>query len=177
MYSNLYRTDVTSDSADCEVKLEGLGNNKIARCSILTITTLLTSVIPISICIYLCLFYLYLCYLYLSLSIVSICIIYLYLSCLYLSVSIRSISILSISIYSICAGEWNPLSDVQIIHTPGHTAGSVCILYRYNSHVDSEDPGYKAATRFENVIFSGDHLSFSGITRKLTGTSICVFYC
>jgi hypothetical protein len=137
-----------------------------------------------------CIIYLYLFFLYLF----FLCLIYLYLSvsiCIYVSIYLYKYLIIylylylsiSVSIYlylylCISAGEWNPLSDVQIIHTPGHTAGSVCILYRYNSHVDSEDPGYKATTRFENVIFTGDHLSFSGITRKLTGTSIiCIFYC
>ena len=68
-------------------------------------------------------------------------------------------------------GVWNPDTDIDIIYTPvsrnnvmelclcylftqGHTAGSMCVLYR---------------SPVEPVLFTGDHLSFSGKTKKLTG--------
>lgn len=51
-------------------------------------------------------------------------------------------------------GIWNPSSDVQIIHTPGHTAGSLSILVR---------------TKKDVVVFTGDHLAYSASRKGLEG--------
>ena len=48
-------------------------------------------------------------------------------------------------------GAWQVSSDVRVVHTPGHTAGSLCVL---------------VATAGDTVLFTGDHLAYSA-TRKV----------
>jgi glyoxylase-like metal-dependent hydrolase (beta-lactamase superfamily II)/ferredoxin len=62
-------------------------------------------------------------------------------------------------------GSWQPFSDLLIQHTPGHTAGSLCV--QYHSH-DGEQ-GSPTRTQGEVVLFTGDHISFSGYKRALDG--------
>lgn len=57
-------------------------------------------------------------------------------------------------------GSWQPFPDLLIQHTPGHTAGSLSV--QYSSIHDSGSEG-------EVVMFTGDHLAFSGSRRALTG--------
>lgn len=51
-------------------------------------------------------------------------------------------------------GTWFPMPKVTIIHTPGHTAGSLCVRF---------DTGREA------VMFTGDHVSYNAETYKLDG--------
>ena len=51
-------------------------------------------------------------------------------------------------------GKWEVADDVIIIHTPGHTAGSICV--RIQSKKDA-------------VLFTGDHLAFSNSKKGLDG--------
>ena len=51
-------------------------------------------------------------------------------------------------------GVWSPESDFDILHTPGHTAGSLCLLVR---------------TAKDAVLFSGDHLAYSSQKKALDG--------
>jgi glyoxylase-like metal-dependent hydrolase (beta-lactamase superfamily II) len=51
-------------------------------------------------------------------------------------------------------GTWAPYDDVVIIHTPGHTPGSLCVM------VDTE---------IDTVLFSGDHLAYSASRKGLEG--------
>lgn len=51
-------------------------------------------------------------------------------------------------------GSWHPLSNLTIIHTPGHTAGSLCVLYH---------------TPRDAVLFSGHHLSYNADWEVLEG--------
>ena len=50
---------------------------------------------------------------------------------------------------------WQLADDVTILHTPGHTAGSICTLVR--------------VTGGENALFSGDHLAYSASRQGLDG--------
>mmetsp|Transcript_20072 Transcript_20072/g.34148 ORF Transcript_20072/g.34148 Transcript_20072/m.34148 type:complete len:406 (+) Transcript_20072:28-1245(+) len=64
-------------------------------------------------------------------------------------------------------GPWQPFDDLQILHTPGHTAGSISVLYQ-------PSPSSSSSSEAENhqpmpALFTGDHLAFSGRTRQLTG--------
>jgi len=52
-------------------------------------------------------------------------------------------------------GTWKLAPDLMIIHTPGHTAGSICILVQI--------PGKDA------VLFTGDHLAYSASRKGLEG--------
>lgn len=51
-------------------------------------------------------------------------------------------------------GVWKPAEDYQIIHTPGHTAGSLCVLYK---------------TTKDAVLFTGDTLAYSASRKALEG--------
>lgn len=51
-------------------------------------------------------------------------------------------------------GVWRPEPDFDIIHTPGHTAGSLCFLVR---------------TAGDAVLFTGDHLAYSAQRKRLDG--------
>jgi glyoxylase-like metal-dependent hydrolase (beta-lactamase superfamily II)/ferredoxin len=51
-------------------------------------------------------------------------------------------------------GTWSPDSDFDILHTPGHTAGSLCVLVR---------------TARDAVMFTGDHLAYSSQKKALDG--------
>ena len=51
-------------------------------------------------------------------------------------------------------GFWTPETFFDIIHTPGHTAGSLSILVR---------------TGKENVMFTGDHLAYTDSHKGLEG--------
>lgn len=51
---------------------------------------------------------------------------------------------------------WNLADDVVIFHTPGHTAGSLCILV-------------KTGGSGESVMFTGDHLAYSAKRQGLDG--------
>lgn len=51
-------------------------------------------------------------------------------------------------------GQWEPDSGVLLIHTPGHTPGSICVHVR---------------TDKEAVLFSGDTLAFSSTKKRLEG--------
>jgi len=51
-------------------------------------------------------------------------------------------------------GAWKPSDDYQIIHTPGHTAGSLCVLFK---------------TPKDSVLFSGDTLGYSASRKALEG--------
>lgn len=51
-------------------------------------------------------------------------------------------------------GTWEPYNDVLIIHTPGHTPGSLCVLVK---------------TGRDTVLFSGDHIAYSASRRALDG--------
>lgn len=50
-------------------------------------------------------------------------------------------------------GSWEQ-SDIQLIHTPGHTPGSICVLIN---------------TGVESVLFTGDTLGYSGSKKRLDG--------
>jgi len=52
------------------------------------------------------------------------------------------------------SGQWHPDPSITIIHTPGHTAGSLCI---------------EVATMKDTVLFTGDHIAYSVKTKGLTG--------
>ena len=54
------------------------------------------------------------------------------------------------------SGVWRPATDYHIIHTPGHTAGSICVLML-------------ADASSEGVLFSGDHLAYSNSKKRLEG--------
>jgi len=49
---------------------------------------------------------------------------------------------------------WRPDEDLKIIHTPGHTPGSLCV---------------EVTTSRESILFTGDHLAFSNRLGQLTG--------
>ena len=51
-------------------------------------------------------------------------------------------------------GTWSPAPDLDILHTPGHTAGSLCVQFRTEKDV---------------VLFSGDHIAYSSSKKALTG--------
>lgn len=51
---------------------------------------------------------------------------------------------------------WNLADDVQILHTPGHTAGSLCVLVQTNGSGES-------------ALFTGDHLAYSAKRQGLDG--------
>lgn len=51
-------------------------------------------------------------------------------------------------------GEWFPEADFRLVHTPGHTAGSICV---------------EVKTRKDTVLFTGDHLAYSASKDALTG--------
>jgi glyoxylase-like metal-dependent hydrolase (beta-lactamase superfamily II) len=51
-------------------------------------------------------------------------------------------------------GTWEPYEDVRIIHTPGHTPGSLCVMVQ---------------TAKDVVLFSGDHLAYSASRKGLEG--------
>lgn len=51
-------------------------------------------------------------------------------------------------------GIWYPQDDLKIIHTPGNTAGALCVLYE---------------TGRENVLFSGHHLAYLESKKGLDG--------
>lgn len=51
-------------------------------------------------------------------------------------------------------GLWAPCPDLSIIHTPGHTAGSLSILFK---------------SSVESVLFTGDHLAYSATQSRLDG--------
>lgn len=51
-------------------------------------------------------------------------------------------------------GFWTPETYFDILHTPGHTAGSLSILVRTNK---------------ENVLFTGDHLAYTDSHKALEG--------
>ena len=42
-------------------------------------------------------------------------------------------------------GPWNPFPDVEVLHTPGHTAGSISILFTPKASPDTETDPYGAA--------------------------------
>ena len=49
---------------------------------------------------------------------------------------------------------WQPSNDVRILHTPGHTAGSICI---------------QVSTPKDTVLFTGDHLAYTTSKNGLDG--------
>ena len=49
---------------------------------------------------------------------------------------------------------WKPADDYQIIHTPGHTAGSLCVLYKSSKGT---------------ALFTGDTLAYSTSRNALEG--------
>jgi len=51
-------------------------------------------------------------------------------------------------------GIWYPQDDLKIIHTPGNTAGALCVLYE---------------TGRENVLFTGHHLAYLESKKSLDG--------
>ena len=51
-------------------------------------------------------------------------------------------------------GEWDPAVGFKIIHTPGHTPGSLCILIDTNK---------------DKVLFTGDSLAYSAGKQRLEG--------
>ncbi len=51
-------------------------------------------------------------------------------------------------------GVWYPQDDLKIIHTPGNTAGALCVLYE---------------TGKENVLFTGHHLAYLESKKGLDG--------
>ncbi len=51
-------------------------------------------------------------------------------------------------------GEWDPAAGFKIIHTPGHTPGSLCVLI--DTHKDK-------------VLFTGDSLAYSHGKQRLEG--------
>ena len=51
-------------------------------------------------------------------------------------------------------GVWYPQDDLKIIHTPGNTAGALCVLY---------------VTGRENVLFTGHHLAYLESKKGLDG--------
>lgn len=53
-------------------------------------------------------------------------------------------------------GTWSPYDDVLIIHTPGHTPGSLCVMV--DTGVDTD-----------TVLFSGDHIAYSASRKGLEG--------
>lgn len=53
-------------------------------------------------------------------------------------------------------GTWFPMPNITIIHTPGHTAGSLSVRF---------DTGKEA------VMFTGDHVAYNAETRRLEGFS------
>jgi len=61
-------------------------------------------------------------------------------------------------------GPWDPAPDLRILHTPGHTAGSVCALYNPNGSGSAA-----SGPLGEAALFSGDHLAYSAGRKALTG--------
>ena len=51
-------------------------------------------------------------------------------------------------------GEWEPAPGFKIVHTPGHTPGSLCILIQ---------------TTQDTVLFTGDSLAYSKGKQRLEG--------
>ena len=51
-------------------------------------------------------------------------------------------------------GEWDPAPGFKIVHTPGHTPGSMCILIE---------------TSKDKVLFTGDSLAYSKGKQRLEG--------
>ena len=51
-------------------------------------------------------------------------------------------------------GEWDPEPNFKLIHTPGHTAGSICVLVE---------------TKGDSALFTGDTLAFSSKRGRLEG--------
>lgn len=49
---------------------------------------------------------------------------------------------------------WRPDNDLEIVHTPGHTAGSISVLFR---------------TGKDTVLFTGDHLAYTESRQALDG--------
>ena len=66
------------------------------------------------------------------------------------------------------SGDWKWTIDpqVSIIHTPGHTAGSLCMFYAPHTTLVGSDSsgGYD-----DIVCFSGDHLAYSAKRQALDG--------
>lgn len=56
-------------------------------------------------------------------------------------------------------GVWSPAEDFDILHTPGHTPGSLCVHYK----VGVNHPGA------ESVLFTGDHVGYSHSRQGLDG--------
>ncbi|KAM0036908.1 putative metallo-beta-lactamase, ribonuclease Z/Hydroxyacylglutathione hydrolase [Helianthus debilis subsp. tardiflorus] len=56
-------------------------------------------------------------------------------------------------------GPWSLSDDVQLIHTPGHTEGSVCLFYKPLK-----------------VLFTGDHLALASDESNLAISEIYNFY-
>jgi len=52
------------------------------------------------------------------------------------------------------SGEWYPDDDLEIIHTPGHTPGSISIRYMSGQEI---------------ALFSGDHLAYSNDKQRVDG--------
>lgn len=55
-------------------------------------------------------------------------------------------------------GVWSPVESLKIIHTPGHTAGSLCVLYQTIGEYGGDC-----------VLFTGDHIAYSGSRKALDG--------
>ncbi|CAN0447186.1 unnamed protein product [Scytosiphon promiscuus] len=66
---------------------------------------------------------------------------------------------------------WQLGDDLKAIHTPGHSRGSITLLYDNNGGINN---GRSAAQdgpsmHDEGIAFTGDHLALSGRTGALTG--------
>lgn len=53
---------------------------------------------------------------------------------------------------------------IKVLHTPGHSRGSITLLYRTSSSAMEGSPRDD-----EGIAFTGDHLALSGHTGALTG--------
>ena len=68
-------------------------------------------------------------------------------------------------------------ADYSIIHAPGHTAGSLCLLYHPRGSIDSSTNDNNSATvsasassvEIEPVLFSGDLIMYSEAKKRLDG--------
>ncbi|CAM9258564.1 unnamed protein product, partial [Hapterophycus canaliculatus] len=66
---------------------------------------------------------------------------------------------------------WHLGDDLRAIHTPGHSRGSITLLYDNNGGSNSGRSATQeeVAGQDEGIAFTGDHLALSGRTGALTG--------
>lgn len=64
-------------------------------------------------------------------------------------------------------------TSYQVVHTPGHSLGSITLLYSSNNANGKPSAPGRLSGEDEGVAFTGDHLGLSGRTGALTGFPRC----